>query len=172
MARPVHCWACMKLELDKIKAERSWLRRFGEIAAERFADILGLEEVHALVDLGICEAWKLFDPDRGAFTTFARQFVLGSVRLAVRREIRHRRFLAELKMHQPHFDTATPEMVTIGTDLLGRLSVAEQEFMCRHAGGGDSLSELARGAGRHRAWATRRRKSIMSRLRVLEISAR
>ncbi len=150
-----------------LSRHRAWLHKHARMVAEPYADLLDPDDLEALVDLGMVQAFRAFDRRRGvAFPRYARRYVEGLVRDAAGREIAHRRLLRAASAEpppppRPHAGYAR----VLSHRLLAQLPEAQATLYLRHVAGGESLAEIARDAGHHRAWATRLFAAADDRLR-------
>lgn len=123
------------------------IRRF-----RRHRDLLSSEEIRSIVDEGILEACRRFDPTKGPFVPFARFWVRRQVQRAVAHELVWQR--QRVGEGDLHFDelvegTDTDERLeeqVVAKVLISRLEPGVQDFWSMHASG-RSIRELASAYG-------------------------
>ena len=139
----------------RLLAERTWLRGYARRRFRRFDDLVPREELESLADLGFVLAARRYDRDReAAFATYARWWVDGLLRRAVRRAMEHeRRRRAALFTHpDPTGDEhegprPTPETLAWLRRTLERLSAKDRALVLATVIEGRSARSLAPSLG-------------------------
>lgn len=128
---------------------RSLLHGYAIRRFRRHRDLLDKDEIRSAADEGIVEASRRFDPEKGAFTTFARFWVRRQVQRAIAQELFWRRHRIgegdgefEDLVEALEGDERLEEQVA-ARDLVKRLDPVEHEMWAMHSTG-RSLRELAR----------------------------
>lgn len=141
--------------------DRRKLRRHALTLGARWRDLVSGDDQQAIADLAAVLAARRFDAARDKrFVAYARPWVEGLLWRAVRRELAARRKVAALRARrEPAVDESFFERAA-GRDLLRRLPEEARELAFDHGMAERSLAEVARRAGRHRAWAHRRWREV------------
>ncbi len=163
---------CAHLDPAVLLRARPRLHFYALRLGRRHQDLLGRDELRSIADAAMLAAWERYDPHRAAFHTFARYWVYGAVLRAVEKELAER-------SQREEFGRVTPPLVddrlhdaTALRQLVARLPSDQRRVLIAHAVGGDSLSTIARAAGRHRSWAVRAYQSAVDAVRRVERTAR
>ncbi len=155
--------------MTSIPTDLPALRAAAQWACADRPNVLSPDEVDRISDSEALNAWRRFDPARGAsFYTFARYSVRGAVRRALRLRLRQWVVAAS---DDPVYDTiARPcgaDDVALAHEVAAQLSPLELELALR-AGDGESLAEIARSLGRHPSWASRKMRALRARFAARE----
>ena len=157
----------MMMSDEQIDEEREWSHRYAKALTYRYRDVLPLEDVVGLADLGLVEAWRLYDGTRGIpFTGYASQCVRQIVWDEVQKEMNRK--ACEVLVDEPP-EREAPVPIPRRPDLqhaLAGLNRAEKRFVRDHFLRNRSLAEIAHKKGYHRSWAFRLLNQVLKKLRT------
>jgi DNA-directed RNA polymerase specialized sigma24 family protein len=136
---------------------RPFLHRFAVRVSARHRDLVSADDARGIADLAMVSALARFRGWRArAFASYARHWVFGALRRAVRGELEHLRGREEYQvLAWQSRPVAPPDRRLELTEALSRLPAAHREVVVRRVVAREPFAVIARRAGRHRAWACR-----------------
>jgi RNA polymerase sigma factor (sigma-70 family) len=157
----------MMMNNEQIEEGRKWSLKYAMALTTRYRDVLPVDDVVSLADLGLVEAWRLFDGSRGIpFTGYASQCVKRTIWEEIQKGL-ERKTCEVLVAQSPEQEAPLPVLRPPEVaDALKNLSQEEQGFVREHFFRDRTLSEIAKEKGRHRAWASRLLKRVLLKLRA------